>query len=56
MSQLPSIPGRATRSRTESDVYSVLSVIAAVFLCGAVVFLVIRLLSLYGTVLPPAGG
>lgn len=57
MTQVPTAAGRpVARSRAESDVYTVLSVIAALFLTGAVGFLVYRLLDLYGTVIPPAGG
>jgi|GEM_PF-5412769 preprotein translocase subunit Sss1 len=45
-----------TRRRADNDIYSVLLIISGVFLAGAVGFLIYRLVTLYGTVFPPAGG
>ncbi|MCK6457576.1 MAG: hypothetical protein L6Q92_13735 [Phycisphaerae bacterium] len=42
--------------KPRSDVYTVLIIIAFAFLAGGVGFMVYRMLDLYGTILPPAGG
>lgn len=55
MAQPPAAP-TATPHRPASDVYTVLVIIAAVFLVCAVGFLAWRLLDLYGTIIPPANG
>ncbi len=46
----------AIRRRPQNDMFTVLLVISAVFLAGAVSFLAYRLMAFYGTVFPPAGG
>lgn len=51
----PAGPSQARR-RADSDIYTVLLIISGVFLAGAVGFLIYRLVTLYGTVFPPAGG
>jgi preprotein translocase subunit Sss1 len=57
MATPPTAPGSpAARRRPQNDLYTVLLIIAAAFLAGAVGFIVYRLLDLYGTLFPPAGG
>lgn len=57
MAQAPGSPASpAARRRPQNDMFTVLLIISAVFLAGAVSFLAYRLLAFYGTVFPPAGG
>jgi len=56
MATPPTAPGPVVRRRAQNDIYTVLLAIAGVFLAGAVAFIAWRLLDLYGTVFPPAGG
>lgn len=56
MATTPTPPGSQARRRPQNDIYTVLLIIAGTFLVGAVAFIIYRLLDLYGTVFPPAGG
>lgn len=57
MAQAPGVPTSPTvRRRPQNDMFTVLLIISAVFLAGAVSFLAYRLIAFYGTVFPPAGG
>jgi hypothetical protein len=57
MAQPPTPPSpTGVRYRPQSDLYTILLIIACAFLLGAVAFMIDRMLDLYGTVLPPPGG
>lgn len=56
MAQAPGTAPAAARRRPANDLFTVLLIISAVFLTGAVSFLAYRLVAFYGTVFPPAGG
>lgn len=56
MTQLPTQPGAPRTVAPQSDIYTVLMIVSATFLAGAVGFLAYRLITLYGTLIPPVGG
>ena len=55
MTKLGSGAVRGQRPAAENDVYTVLMLIAFLFTLAATIYLVVRAMSLFGTVLPPGG-
>lgn len=55
MTKLGSGAVRGQRPAAENDVYTVLMLIAALFMLAALIYLIVRAMALFGTVLPPGG-
>ncbi len=55
MSTLPTGPAR-TRPSGDSDIYTVLLIIATLFLLFATIYVGFKAVTAFGSLLPPAGG
>ncbi len=55
MSQMTTGPG-SMEGGSGNSVYTILIIVAAVFVWTAAIFTFIRVAQMYGSVLPPAGG
>jgi len=48
-------PGRGSRPRAENDIYTVLALVAALFVLLATIYVGFRAFTLFGTILPLPG-
>jgi flagellin-like protein len=55
MTMASSGPARGSRTKAESDIYTVLVVVAFLFVLTATIYVGYRVFDLFGTVLPPPG-
>ncbi len=55
MSTMNPGPSRPTRPAADSDVYTALMAISALFLLVSTIYVIVRALALTGSILPPGG-
>ena len=56
MTMMSSGPGRGSRPRAENDIYTVLMLVAFLFVLAAILYVGYRAFTLFGNVIPMPGG
>lgn len=56
MSMMGGGPARPTRQSGDDDLYTALIGVSCLFVLGALIFIIIRSVSLFNSVWPPGGG